>query len=70
MCCPGVHNEKCLTDPNTLTTQQRLRAAYGDDYWKFTNPDHYLHTCPWYGGIGRKYGVMCDECGGSGKLPK
>lgn len=79
MCCPGVHNEKwrrehphekCLTDPSTLTIQQQLKAAYGSDYWKHVNPDHYLRTCPWCGGTGRKYGVMCDECGGSGKLPR
>lgn len=79
MCCPGVHNEKwrrehphekCLTDPSTLTIQQQLNAAYGSDYWKHVNPDHYLRTCPWCGGTGRKYGVMCDECGGSGRLPR
>lgn len=79
MCCPGIHNEqwrrehpheKCLTAPSTLTIQQQLKAAYGDRYWEHVNPDHYLRTCPWCGGTGRKYGVMCDECGGLGKLPK
>lgn len=76
MCCPGPHNaewrrthpnEKCLTDPNTLPPSIRVKTIPG---YREPDPDigAYMRTCPWCGGSGRKYGVVCDECDGTGKV--
>lgn len=57
-------------------TQKRKRVAYygaqkqGQKHGnrKIHNPDNYLKPCTWCGGSGWKNGVMCDECGGTGKM--
>lgn len=57
-------------------TQRRNRIAYykaretarHNNGKKIHNPDACLKPCTWCGGSGYKNGVMCDECGGTGKM--
>ena len=41
---------------------------YGPRVTKVYHPDAYLKPCTWCGGEGYKFGVMCEECGGTGKM--
>lgn len=51
----------------TIYYQARKRARNPSDK-NIHNPDAYLKPCTWCGGSGWKNGVMCDECGGTGKM--
>lgn len=67
----GVVEHENTVHPVQAAKERAYRRSLADRRkhpTKVHNPDDYLKPCTWCGGSGYKNGVMCDECGGTGKM--